>query len=191
MSETCARLMLPQKFERRRRHHTLQTHRKLVYRAPAGRGPGEKSRLLLSFISPLISCLHSSPSLSAQFAQVLCLSVRPYPSESGGVGPHPAGSFDDRHAGATSPQPQRQGSSGKIITAGRRFSAATAANQTSLCDSVVDGPLCASPVRHLMACKQSQLPSGVLAFCVSEPCKDMRKMFVQIKVLYGFRFIDC
>lgn len=182
MSETCARSMLRQKFER---HHTLQTHRKLVYRAPAGRGPGEKSRLLLSFISPLISCLHSSPSLSAQFAQVLCLSVRPYPSESGGVGPHPAGSFDDRHAGATSPQPQRQGSSGKIITA------ATAANQTSLCDPVVDGPLCASPVRHLMACKQSQLPSGVLAFCVSEPCKDMRKIFVQSKVLYGFRFIDC
>lgn len=61
-----------------------------------GRGGGERSRLLLSFISPLISCLHSSASLSVQFAQVLCLSVRPGPSGSGGVGPQPAGSFDDR-----------------------------------------------------------------------------------------------
>lgn len=53
---------------------------------------------------------------------------------------------------------------------------------------MVDGPLCASAVRHLVACKLSQLPSGALAFGVSEPCKDIRRMFVQIEVLYGFTF---
>lgn len=58
--------------------------------------------------------------LSAQFAQVLCLSVRPYPSESGGVGPHPAGSSVDRHAAAMCPGPQPRRLSQKIISAGGR-----------------------------------------------------------------------